>query len=124
MRTRQEQIVSALVHLFNAVPLWGLLFCGWVWFAMREESRQVVRQARQAMTFHTLLMGGLLIWMLLEWFSRLIKQLSPTLGNLLMGLNGAIVTGLLIIYAAVCLLGAARCLSGQPFNYPLVGKKP
>jgi uncharacterized Tic20 family protein len=124
MRIRQEQLVSALCHLFNAVPLWGLLFCGWVWFALREESRFVVRNARQAMMFHGLMMAGLLIWMMLEWFSRIIGVLSPALSSLLSQLNNLIVTIFLLSYVAICLAGSARCYSGRPFRYPLVGRRP
>jgi uncharacterized Tic20 family protein len=123
MRTRQEQLISALCHLFNAVPLWGLLFCGWVWFAMREESRGVVRQAQQAMTFHALLMGGLFIWMILEWFARIISVLSPTLSGILSETNSVILALLLLVYVSICLIGFARCLSGQPFQYPLLSRR-
>lgn len=123
MRTRQEQILSSMCHLLNAVPLWGLLFCGWFWFSMREESRLVVRQAQQAIMFHILLMGGLLVWMLLGWLSRLIGVLSPDLGQIFDMLNWLIIRLLLLGYVTVCLLGFARCLSGQSFRYPLVSRR-
>lgn len=124
MRTRQEEILSALCHLFNAVPLWGLLFCGWIWFSVREESRVVVTQARQAMIFHVLLMAGLLVWLLLGLLSRVVWALSPTLGGLLDNLNLLILALLLVAYVAVCLYGFARRLSGLPFAYPLLGNRP
>jgi uncharacterized Tic20 family protein len=120
MRTRQEQIHSAFCHLFNAIPLWGLLFCGLIWFSLREESRVVVRQAQQAINFHMLLMGGLLIWLLLETISRILGVLSPTLREILSRVNGVMIALVLLAYVATCLYGFARCLSGQRFRYPLV----
>lgn len=123
MRTRQERILMASCDFLNAIPLWGLLFCGWVWFWQREESRPVVRAAQEAMMFHTLLMGGLLIYLLLGWVARLSAVLSPTLGFILDQLNLLIVTVLLIAYAAVCLYGGAHRLSGQSFHYPLVSRR-
>ena len=124
MRTRQEQIVSALCHLFNAAPLWGLLFCGWVWFAMREQSRTVVRHARQAMIFHLLLMSGLLVWLLLDWLTRIIGVFSPSISGWLMQINNLILLVVLLAYVTICLIGFARCFSGQDFRYPLLSRRP
>lgn len=121
MRTRQEQILSALCHLFNAIPLWGLLFCGWLWFSLREESRPVVHQARQAMIFHFLMMGAILISIMLEWLSRIIGVvLSLKLKFFLSTLNWWMIMVLLAVYGLICLYGFVRCLFGQPFRYPLV----
>lgn len=121
MRAPQEQLISALCHLFNAVPVWGLLFNGWIWFHLREESRTVRRTAQQAMTFHVLLMSGLLIWMLVASINRLLEALA--LGRLCGAIdyiNDKIFAGLILVYIAICLFGALRVVSGKPFQYPMV----
>jgi uncharacterized Tic20 family protein len=125
MRARQEQLLSAVCHLVNALPLWGLLFCGWIWFQLREESRPVRRQAQQAMYFHGLLMTAMVIWMALELFTRILFALSlSTIGTLVSQLNGFIIWALLVSYVGICLYGSWRVLSGQPFRYPLVRLRP
>lgn len=125
MRARQEQHLSALCHLCNAIPLWGLFFCGCIWFQLREESRTVRRQAQQAMMFHVLLMGSLIIWILLELFARLLNALElPSACRLVSQLNGVIIWTTLAVYVTVCLAGCWRILSGRPFRYPLVRLRP
>ena len=120
MRPQQEQLVGSLCHLFNAVPVWGLLFCGWIWMTMREESRTVVYHARQAMMFHSLLMVVLVAWIMLEMLAKVLNVLSPLLGGLFHHVNTALVCGVLGIYVIICLLGFLRSRAGQAFHYPLI----
>ena len=120
MRSHREYQFSALCHLLNALPLWGLFFCGWIWFALREESRMVVRHAQQAMIFHALLLAALSVWVLLGLLARIMGVLSQNLGDGLLLLNGWIIRLLLAAYIVICLYGSYRCLSRKPFRYPLV----
>lgn len=125
MRPRQEQHLSALCHLCNAVPLWGLLFCGWIWFQLREESRTVRREAQQAMMFHALLMSGLLLWILATLLTRILHSLSlETASHLAARTNDIIFSGLMLAYVAICLTGCWRTLRDQSFRYPLVRPRP
>ncbi len=123
MRSQREFTLSGLCHLFNIIPVWGLLVCGLIWYSLREESRTVVRQARQAMTFHALMMAGLLAGILLELLSKILRILSVNLGGLLSGINVTLITLFYLGYAAICIHGALRCFSRQTFNYPLLGNR-
>jgi len=123
MRPRREHVYCGLCHVFNAIPLWGLLFCGWVWFTMREESRFVVYHARQAMTFHVLLMLALLIYAALELVSRVMGVLLPSFGGVLRQANDIILKVLLIAYVVICVEGGLQCLIGRRFHYPLLGRR-
>lgn len=120
MRPRNEQQLAGLCHLFNAVPGWGMLFCGYVRYAMREESRLVVHHARQAMVFHSLILAGLMLWVLIELLCRVLAILSIYFSALLSSLNDLMVAGLIAVYVTTCLYGAWRCMSGRTFQYPLV----
>lgn len=122
MRTRQEHQLCALCHLFNAIPLWGLLFCGWIWYAMREESRLVTGQARQSMFFHGLMMSGAFIFITLDLFVRVINYLSPMLGSILSMINITVMSVFMVLYVGCCLWGAHQSLKDQSFRYPIVGK--
>jgi uncharacterized Tic20 family protein len=120
MRSSKEYPLIACCHLFNMAPAWGLIFCGWVWYGMREESRLVVAQARQAMAFHALLLLALLAWMAMWLLAQLFSVLSPTFGHWFMNVNNAIMLISYLLYAGVCLAGFARAMSGRLFRYPLV----
>jgi uncharacterized Tic20 family protein len=121
MRRRDEQMMAALCHLFNGVPLWGLIFNGLVWFDSQEKSRFLVMQARQAMVFHGLFLACMFIWSIVELFTKLLGVLFAPLGSTLGFLNSAIIIALLALYLCTCLFGALRCWSGESFRYPLIG---
>lgn len=123
MRRTDEQAMAALLHLCNVIPLWGLIFCGGMWFINRETSRYMVAQSRQALYFHGFFLFGILVWMLIELVTKLLKYLFPPLGVPLSFLNTLIITGLLIVYIFICLWGAWRCWSGENFRYPFLGEK-
>lgn len=120
MRAPQERLLSALCHLFNAIPLWGLLFSGLIWMRLREESRAVVWQAQQAMMFHAILMAGVLVCLLVHGLSRLVSILAPDVGAWLATANRWIVAALLIAYVVTCMVGFFMSLTGRTFRYPVV----
>lgn len=122
MRRQDEQTLAALCHFFNAVPIWGLLFCGFIWYDSREKSRHLVGQARQGMLFHGVLLAALLVWIVVELFVALLSFLLPPLGILLHLLNSIIVWVLVAAYAAVCIWGGTRVWAGEEFNYPFIGE--
>jgi uncharacterized Tic20 family protein len=124
MRAQREHVLSGLCHLFNAVPLWGLLYCGWMWYALREESRTVVYHARQAMTFHVVLMLGLLVYLALGFVARLLGVLLPELGGVFRQINDSILKAALLAYVAICVCGCVLCSTGRSFHYPLLGRRP
>lgn len=121
MRRRDEQMMAAFCHLCNAVPLWGLIFNGFVWFDSREKSLFLMAQSRQAMMFHGLFLACMLIWAVVELLTMILGLLFKPLGATLGFLNSAIIIALLAMYLSVCLFGALRCWSGESFRYPLIG---
>lgn len=123
MRRRQEEVFSSLCHLLNILPVWGLVFCGGLWYLFREESRRVIYHARQAILFHLPLMVLLLVWMLMGLLSRILQVVFPGVGVILNNFNNWIMGGCYLVYLAICLWGFARTLSGFPFQYPLVSVK-
>ena len=123
MRPGQESFYCGLCHLCNAIPVWGLLFCGWIWYATREESRRVGVQARQAMVFHALLMTAALAYLILEILARILDVLAPLAGGPLHVVNQVIITVIYILYVGVCLWGSYRCFSGKDFRYPMIGRR-
>lgn len=121
MRARQEQAVAAFCHFSNAIPIWGLFFCGLVMFWFREQSRGVLRQARQAMVFHTLIMGALLLWCVVFQVIRLMRYLAPeAFCDALYWVNNGVMLCLYMAYAGLCFAGSARMLRGEPFRYPFL----
>lgn len=118
MRRAREDFYCALCHLLNALPLWGLVGCGLIWYFLREESRRVIIHAQRAVTFHTLLLGAILIYIILDLVSRLMIQLVPGLFDYLRTLNHWLIRGLVAGYVMVCLYGFVRCLMGHSFHYP------
>lgn len=122
MRRQNEQLICALCHLFNCVPLWGMVFNGVVWFANRESSRAAQIHARQAMFFHGMLLASVMVWMIVVLISRLFAVVIPPLGGLLNFLNTIVIAVLLAAHILTCLWGTWRCWTGQPFRYPLVGE--
>ncbi|MBI3737189.1 DUF4870 domain-containing protein [Candidatus Sumerlaeota bacterium] len=123
MRRRYELDMAALCHLCNAIPIWGLLFCGLIWFNSREKSRYLVAQAQQAMVFHGLLLFLIVVWMLVEIASKLLFFFLPPVGALLSLLNRGIISVVLVIYIGFCLLGSWRCFTSSPFRYPFIGER-
>jgi uncharacterized Tic20 family protein len=120
MRSTQEHSLAGVCHLFNVVPIWGLIAAGGIWYAVREESRFVVRHALQAMVFHAMLLVAGLVWLVLQLLCRLLQAISPALSNVLYGINDTIIQVLYVLYVGTCLLGCFRAFSGRPFRYPLV----
>lgn len=120
MRKQQECSIAGFCHLLNVFPLWGLLFCGWIRFSYREESREVVAQAERAMTFHVILMSAGLIWMMVWLLARLVSALSSGAGALLMRLNHGVMLAVYVVYALICLYGALCAFRGKTFNYPMI----
>lgn len=121
MRRRDEHMMAALCHLFNAVPLWGLIFNVVIWYDARERSRFLAAQSRQAMLFHGAFLACIVIWSVVELFTLLLGALFRPLGATLGFFNSAIIIALLALYLSVCLFGALRCWSGESFRYPLIG---
>ena len=120
MRSEQEQQVAALCHLFNIIPLWGLLINGGIWFHLREESRKVVIHAYQAMIFHAMMLGVVLIYFVVWLLTKIIHSISERLAVMITQLNETIIWVLLIIYLVICLYGCIQCYRGRPFRYPLI----
>lgn len=125
MRRPQEEYLAATCHLLNAVPLWGLLFCGWVWFDNREKSRYLVDQSRQAIVFQCLFLGVLLVWIIFTLIGRLLGMLFPPAMGFMDFFSGLFAIGSLILYIAICIQGAVSCLTNteEPFRYPIVGRR-
>ncbi len=123
MRAPQESNNAGLCHLFNMVPLWGLLYCGWVLYSMREESRYIVRNAREAMIFHSLLMAATFVFLVTGMLGRLIGVLAPAVGAFLNELNMTIFYAFVAVYWAICFYGACRCFAQYEFHYPLIGRR-
>ena len=121
MRAPQEKTLAASCHFFNVIPVWGLIFCGGIWYAIREESRFVVGHARQAMVFHATLLVALLVWVLLGLVCRILDVISASFSHFLNSLNDGIMALFYVVYLAFCLLGCVRTFTGRPFHYPLVG---
>lgn len=120
MRQRQEQTLGGLCHLVNVIPVWGLILCGWIWYAVREESRYVVRHARQAMVFHAALLMALLVWVVLGLLGRLLSVFSIWLSEIIGYTNNVMMAAVMLIYAAVCLYGCVSTMAGRDFRYPWV----
>ena len=120
MRTEQENLAASLCHLFNILPLWGLLTAGAIWFQLREESRRVVLHAQQAMIFNVMGLALVLIWLLVGLLAKVVKYVSLPLGQGLVLVNNGILLVLGAAYVIICLMGFARCLGGQSFHYPLI----
>ena len=122
MRAGREHQWSALCHLCNAVPVWGMLFAGAIWFHLREESREVVGHARQAILFHGILLMVALVYMIVGFLSKILQFISAALGQTIDRMNDVIFYGLLAAYIGICLYGAVQCLHGLAFRYPLIRK--
>ena len=123
MRRRDEQIVATLCHLGNAIPLWGLIVCGWIMFDNREKSRYLVAQARQAMYFHGILLAGILVCIWFRVFSSLVGFVFPPLRGIMIGFNQIVLLLLLAVHFVICARGAWRCWMGEPFRYPIVKER-
>lgn len=123
MRRDRENTAIGICHFLNAIPLWGLLFCGWIWFHHREQSRRVVANAERAMTFHVLLLSASLIAVVVWIVGRVLSHLSVSLGNLLLTLNLLVLEGVILLHVVICLWGAWRSFNDHPFRYPLIEKR-
>jgi uncharacterized Tic20 family protein len=121
-RRRREMDYAGLCHLCNALPLWGLICNGLVWFAFRERSRYLVGQTQQAMYFHGLLLFVIVIWMLISAFTKLVAYLVAPVGAVLYQINLAIIILVLGLHVVICAIGAWRTFNGQLFCYPFVGE--
>jgi uncharacterized Tic20 family protein len=123
MRPPRENLCGAFCHLFNVIPVWGMIFCAVMWYALREESRRVVEAARQAMLFHGALLVALLVWMLVGLALRVLTPITPGLADFAASINDGMMTIVYAVYAFICLLGGARLATGGVFRYPLIGGK-
>jgi len=124
VRSEQEHWIVGFCHLINIVPLWGLLICGGIWFRLREESREVVLHAQQAILFHIMMLCAVLIWSLVLIFVKIVQKISEPLALVIDRINDAFVLVLFIVYALICLFGCIQCLQGRSFRYPLVRIQP
>ncbi len=123
MKVRQERDLAALAHLFNAVPGWGLIACGAIWFHARERSRWLAAQALQAMMFHGLLLVVAVVGMVVEKFRQIVGVIVPPFGSILGLLNNVALGAMLFVYVGYCVLGAWRCFGGHAHRYPLIGQR-
>lgn len=121
-RQEQEHNLAALCHLCNVVPIWGLIFCGMVWFNSREKSRYLIEQTQQAMVFHGALMLAFIAVVVVQILSGIVAYVIPFVGTPLDFINHAITYILLLAYTVACLWGAVSCYQGKPFRYPFVGE--
>jgi hypothetical protein len=123
MRRDDEQIVAACCHWCNAIPIWGLMFCGVMYFYFRETSRYLVAQTRQAMFFHGVMLAAALAWIISELIARVTTELFELVGETLQTINKVVIVAIYLAYLAVCAWGGARSWLGKPFVYPLVGNQ-
>lgn len=121
MRKRDEELFATLCHLFNAIPVWGMIFNGLALFWSRETSRNVSRQASQAIFFHALMLFSIIVWSLVELITHLIGIVFGPLGGILHFFNSTILFALMVLYWGTCAWAAFQTYNGVSFRYPLVG---
>jgi uncharacterized Tic20 family protein len=118
-----ERKFAALAHALNSVPLWGVLGAGAVWLFFKERSREVVFHAQQAIFFHVAVLAFFVVFILIGIFGGIVSLISEGLGEVIKDANLLFLVLCLIAYAATCLYGAYRTLSGSEFLYPLIGPR-
>lgn len=119
-----EKGVVVLCHLITIVPLWALVANALLLFLYRQSSRAVCFHATQGIHFQILLLMVSVPVFLLLPLEKLLKvaQVSPALAGALPAVAEYVLTGLLVVYAFFCLVGAFQALRGKVFKYPLVGR--
>jgi uncharacterized Tic20 family protein len=121
MRRQEEQARAAIFHFLNAIPLWGLVICAGAWFFHRDKSRYLAAQTRHAAIFHGLFLLALLLCLVVELLTLILRYLFPPVGWLLHMFNLTVILALFIGFVAICVWAGLRSWSGESFRYPFVG---
>ncbi|MCB2155903.1 DUF4870 domain-containing protein [bacterium] len=119
----EERGFAALIHLLNAVPLWGVVFITVIWIYFRERSRELIFHAQQAMVFHIVSLVILLVWLIIGMITLPVRVLSENVASVIETANLAVLIVCLSIYGVVCLAGVGLTLAGRPFLYPVLGRR-
>ena len=119
----EERGFAALIHLLNAIPLWGVVFITVIWIYFRERSREMIFQAQQAMVFHIVSLVIVLVWLVVEMITFPVHVLSEPVASAIDAGNLFLLVVCLAIYAMICLTGVGLTLLGRPFLYPVLGRR-
>jgi hypothetical protein len=119
----EERGYGAAVHLLSAIPLWGPVFLLALWVYFKERSREIVLHIQQALVFHGLMLGILVVYFGLGLLLKPIGIINEGLADLLAQLNLAVLVLCYGVYVAVCLYGTVLTFLGRPYVCPLVGRQ-
>jgi uncharacterized Tic20 family protein len=137
--TQDEKTLAALAHGSILLGLFsngigGIVATLVIWATQKEKSRYVALQALQAMVYQALtFLLVMLAWCCwgLVWTAMILVPLSASPGAYDQAPPASMWIGLFLIIVPLALWGvtmlyglwgAARCLGGQDFQYPLIGR--
>jgi len=118
-----ERWGAAVSHLSTIVPLWAIVANALIYFAYSQKSRVVCLHARQGINFQLMFLLVFIAKCMTDLFARLLAAVDP-LGAFPVHVRSAgthLLSGVFVLYAAVCVIGAVQALRGRIFVYPLAG---
>lgn len=119
----EERGFAAAAHLMTMVPLWGVVFLACLWLYFRESSREVVFHVQQALVYHMVMLSAFCVWLLVDLALMPVQVLSPWLAAGAKEANFALLSIVLGVYGLGCLVGCVQTYRGQPFLYPVIGRR-
>lgn len=119
----RERGLVALIYVFSAIPLFGILIAGAIHFSYRERSETVVFHCRQAIAFQAIFLLIFIFIVLFSLFAFLVGVLSEQLEKFLMGFDRWVFFGIFAFYILSCLYLAWRSLDGEDLDLPIVGAR-
>ncbi len=133
--TSDDRIWAALAHASALLMFFGPLVPLIIWDTQRKKSNYASFQALQAMAYQALFFW---VWMLVAPLVAIVVMVmalavspaaNPQSANPPLAVFGmqlaifGVIIGSMLLFVAVGLVGAAACLGGREFRYPLVGSR-
>ncbi len=112
-----------LVHALGWVPIWGFAFNAALWLYFRNRSRELVFHVQQAIQFHILVLGAMVLWAVCGLFTGIVGRLNIHLGEFLSATNDVLLSVCLTAAAFVAIVGGGLAYTGRPFLYPILGRR-
>lgn len=117
-----ERTYSALTHILNIIPGWGILFNALIWYNFKDRSRDVVFHAQQSILFQIGILIVALVGLVIRGLSSLVGMVIPPIGMISNVMNNLIFYLIGLVYFLVCLYGAFSVYNKGTFLYPFIGK--
>ena len=120
---QQERSIAGLIHLSIILPLWGPIIALVVWLNNRNRYRFVAFHSLQSLFYQLSVYGILVIGGLFHLILKFLQWIKFPLADMFVSINVYLLLFVYFIALLYAIYGCFTVISGQDFNYFVIGKK-